>query len=306
MSGALPWDGLEQASSGFPQARRRQHAQRAGEHGGLVRKDVSEQIRAENRVEKSGVAQQHHRHAVDELVIEGHARMGPRLVFDDLVPERADFQHVGLVHVGESSAPPGRGLEAYSRDAPHLRLPVHHGVPSRGLAAGLEAPAGLAIVEAARQLADHDQVHSLHAFRTQWTGIGQGGRDRRGPQVRIQVEGLADAEQPRLGLLLLRLAVPARTAHGTQQDDSGFACPRQGLGRQGFPRRVDRRAADQRLLDLHVRGHAVEHLQRLGHDLGADAVARQGQHAGHGAPQMPRSEETPARLRCSSLFRALT
>lgn len=62
----------------------------------------------------------------------------------------------------------------------------------------------------------------------------------------------------------------------TTSDASHTACVSAGYG---VARRVDRTSADQRLAVFELMAvlgsDAVEHLHRLAHDLGADAVSRQ-------------------------------
>jgi len=67
--------------------------------------------------------------------------------------------------------------------------------------------------------------------------------------------------------------LPARTADGAEQDGVGVAARVERLARQRLADRVDRSAAEQVPLDLQVERQCVEHAQRLGRDLRADAIA---------------------------------
>jgi hypothetical protein len=51
MSGALPWLGSYKALAALVQRRRRQHADRAGQHRRLVGQDVAEHVAGDDHVE---------------------------------------------------------------------------------------------------------------------------------------------------------------------------------------------------------------------------------------------------------------
>src|SRR6266568_2019232 len=64
----------------------------------------------------------------------------------------------------------------------------------------------------------------------------------------------------------------------SEQDGVGFCCELQRRRRQGIARGIIRCAADGSLLELELQAFAPEgrqHLDRLGDDLGADAVSGQ-------------------------------
>ena len=137
----------------------------------------------------------------------------------------------------------------------------------------------LAEVDAARQLADHEDVDALELLGLQRRGRGELGRRRDGPQVREQAERLADREQALLGAVLHGNVGPLRPADGAEQDARRrlAGCDRRvGQRRAGG---VVRRAADQCVLELELqrvlRRDALEHAHGRGRDLGADAVAGQ-------------------------------
>ena len=103
--------------------------------------------------------------------------------------------------------------------------------------------------------------------------------DRRA-QVRVDVELPADADQARLGPH--RAAVPLRAADRAEQHRVGRAAGRERLRGQRVADRVDRRAAEELLLDLDVERQRLEHAHGLGHHLGPDPVAGQADDRGYG------------------------
>src|SRR5207245_7372824 len=110
---------------------------------------------------------------------------------DDATPEARRVEHVRLVDRDERAAPRGRELEAAPDDALDLRRVILERVED----CAVIAHAARAEVQAADQLAhDHEIDVTL----------------RRRAQVRVDVELLAQAEQPRLGPDTA--AVPLRAA----------------------------------------------------------------------------------------------
>src|SRR5207237_2638631 len=95
----------------------------------------------------------------------------------------------------------------------------------------------------------------------------------------VEVELLAQGEQPALRALLLWQAVPLGPAHGAEEDRVGPPAERQRLGRQWPVGGVDRGTADQRLLELErhpgSRADGAQHAHRLRCYLLPDAVAGQ-------------------------------
>ena len=144
---------------------RGQHAERAGDDGGLVGENVAEEIFGEHDIVVARLVHQVHGHGVDVLVLDGDVgELGGDLVHRG-APELRDFKHVGLVDAGEFFAALLRELEGDAGHAGHFIAGVAHGVP--GFACGLVPLAGLAEVEAAEQLADEENVGAVDDLGTQ-------------------------------------------------------------------------------------------------------------------------------------------
>ena len=99
-------------------------------------------------------------------------------------------------------------------------------------------------------------------------------------QVRVEPERLANAEKPLLGPRLCRVGrVPLGSADRREQNRVSAVRRLECRLRQRRPGRVDRGPAEKSLGELEAhpvpRADDVEDLDRLGGDLGADAVARQ-------------------------------
>ena len=119
--------------------------------------------------------------------------------------------------------------KAGARDPLDLGRVVEALIARGGLAARL-----LAEVDAAGQLAHHEQVGALDDLALERAGVVERLQRPDGPQVGVEAEPLAQAEQPLLGARLVGVGgVPLRAA------DRGRAARRRRLGR----RRASRRSA---------------------------------------------------------------
>ncbi len=136
------------------------------------------------------------------------------------------------------------------------------------------APA-VAEVDAAGQLADHQQIGAGHQIGAQRAGAEQ---RRAGPhraQVRVQAETLAQPQQALLGPRGGRVGrVPLRPSDGAEQDGVGAPARLQRLVGERGPVQVDRRAADHLLGELELADRLQQAASRRD-DLGADPVAGQ-------------------------------
>ncbi|KAG1377117.1 hypothetical protein G6F60_015339 [Rhizopus arrhizus] len=86
----------------FAQRRRRQQAQRAGQHRGLIGEDVAEHVLGDDHVVLARLGQQVHGHRINQLVFQCHVR--EFLAADacgHVTPQARGFQHGGLVHRGD-------------------------------------------------------------------------------------------------------------------------------------------------------------------------------------------------------------
>ena len=274
------------------EAGRRQHADGAGEHGGLVAQDVAEHVGGDDDVELPGVADELHGAVVHQHVVELHVAV-TLLVADarhHLAPQLGGFQHVGLVHRGHPAPPAAGGVEGHPGDAFDLRSGVDQGVDAPFAAVGLGGDAlGVPEVDAAGQFAHDHEVRPLHHLGLE----GRGPRQRREqldrPQVGEQPQLLAQRQQGPLRTDGVVQPVPLGSAHGSQHHRVAGLGHGQDIIGQGFPVGIDGRAAHQPL--LHVDGeaeniaHLAQHRHGLRHHFRADAVARKHRYLmTHGPP----------------------
>jgi len=268
---------LVEPDAAVAEARRGQHAERAGDLGGLVRQDVAEQVLGDDHVEAARVPHQQHRARVHELVDQRHVGEALGHLLDHLHPELRGLEHVGLVHVRHVLAAPARRLEGHPADAGDLDLVVHHRVARLALAADDAHPARLAEVQAAGQLAHHQQVDAVDDLGAQRRGLDQRREHAGGTQVGVQAQLLADAQQALLGAPVHRQRVPLRPAHGAEQHGTALLGQRHRLVAQRRPVGVDRRPADPLVGELELqpvaRRHRLQRAPRLAGHLGADPVA---------------------------------
>ena len=156
---------------------RRQHADRAGQHGGGIRQDIAEHVAGDDDVELLRRTYQLHCCVVDIHVVQRDVRILGVHLGDDLFPELEGLQHVGLVDAGQAVAALAGGLEGDMGDAADFGLRVAHGVEALALA-GERAidrnahTARLAEIDVAGQFADDQDIESGHHLRLQRGGAG--------------------------------------------------------------------------------------------------------------------------------------
>ena len=261
----------------------RQHADRAGEHGRLIGKNVAEQIACHHHIELLGIAHQLHGCIVHQHMTQGDVRVLGRHLAHHIAPQLRGLQHIHLVHRTQPALTFSRGLEGDMGDAADFRLAVDHGVDAHALAVtGLDA-AWLAEVHITGQLAHDQDVQTRHHFGLQARCGGKLGKHHRRAQVGKQLEILANGEQAPLGALRPWQAVVARTADGAQQYRIGRPRLRLRPRGIGFAGGVHRAAAQQPLFQRHIQSmialQGVQDLHRLGDDFRTDPIARQNQYA---------------------------
>src|SRR5439155_7781668 len=159
---------------------RRGKAEAAGHGRGDVREDVAEHVLGDDDVDRLRARDDLHREAVDERVPAADVPVLERDDVDDAAPELRGVEHVGLVDRDERLAATARELEAAAHDALDLRRVVLAGVEYGPVL----ARSARAEVQPADQLTDDDEVDFALLRRA---------------QVRVDVERLAQPEQPLLG-----------------------------------------------------------------------------------------------------------
>ena len=174
---------LEQARTVAAKGGRWKHADRAGEHGGLIAEDVSEQVPREQHVELAWTAHQLHRGVVHIHVADLHIAVGGGHRIHPVPPQLAHIQHVGLVHGAEVAATfPGQ-VEGHLGNAIHLAGGVGHRVEATLFSVGLDPSLGLPEVDPAGEFPHHHQVHTLDHLRTQAAGTDERRNDLHRAQV---------------------------------------------------------------------------------------------------------------------------
>ena len=104
--------------------------------------------------------------------------------------------HVGLVDGEDPLAPGSGGIEGHLRDPDDLGPAVLHGV--QGRLPVVDEPAGLCVIEPARQLSHDHQVRAVDAVSTEWRRIREGGQDAYRTDVRVTPHLLPQRQECRL------------------------------------------------------------------------------------------------------------
>ena len=195
---------------------------------------------------------------------------------DDLIaPQARALEHVGLVDRRHLAPARDGRLEGDLGNAADLLPAVGAGVVGR-----ITLAPALAEVDAARELAHHQQVGALDALGAQRAALVQrrDGLDR--PQVCEQPHPGAQRQQGLLGAGVVGVGgVPLGTAHGSQQHGVGCLTGLQHAVRQWLAVGVDGASANGvRLpvdLDAVELRDVIDQATGLPHHLGSDAVTRQ-------------------------------
>ena len=212
----------------------------------------------------------------DVRIVAAHLR-------DYVPPELRHFEDVCLVDGEELLAPRPGKIEAHFRDPPDLRLGIDHGVDPDPLAVLDPDAAGLAEIGVAQEFTDDHEIDPPDDLRLERRGVDQILEDDDRPEVGVEAEPRAEAEEAPLRPEAVVERFPFRAAHGAQE----YGVARHGhlqdiLGQRGAEPVVGR-PADQPLLHLEpdagACGHDVEDLPRLPHDLRPDPVAGEDRYA---------------------------
>ena len=270
-------DRLIQAAGALAQRGGRHHADAARDLAGLVGENVAEHIFRHNDVKLRRVLADLHGTVVHEhLAVLDLGVLGLQAVHDG-APQAAGVQHVGLIHTGQLFAALHRRLKADAANALDLVLGVGHRVDSDLLAVLLDGLV-LAEVDASDQLTHNDEVNTLvNDGLFQRGSVRQLRPDLGRAVVGVEAHARAQTQQPLLGALVAGQSLPLGAADGTEQDTvRAFALFQLGC-RQRITEFVDGFAAHVGAgvgEGVAVPGRdLIQDAHRLGHDLGAGAVA---------------------------------
>ena len=270
-------NGLVKAQRARAQTGRGQHADGAGNHGGLVRQDIPEQVAGQNHVKPGRIDHQLHGGVVHIQMAELNIRIF-LIVYPGhhLTPQPGGGEHIGLVHRGHLARAQFGAFKGPPGDALDFMHAVAHLVHGRVSVLAAEAAAEIHVPG---ELAHHQHVQAvLYQFAFQRGGRLERGEQPGRAQVGVQPQGRADAQESGLGPLFYREIFPFGPAHRAQEHRVGPQAIVHRLLGQGLAGFVDGRAPDQTGLDAEfvakLRARRGQHLERLGHDLRANAVAR--------------------------------
>lgn len=216
------------------QAGRREQADGAGDDRGLVRDDVAKEVAGDDdAVKGTGVLDEQHGGAVDELVLE--LKLGELLADDvghSLAPEAAGGEHVGLVQRPDLGGRVlGQGEEAgESGDALDLGAAVGLGVAG---VAGAVILGAVTKVDTTGKLTDDNEVSAAADLGLEGRAVDEGlGSKVARAKVAIGAELLAELQETLLGADGGRGA-PFGTANGTEKDGIGSLGGVEGLIGEG-------------------------------------------------------------------------
>lgn len=259
-----------------------QHAERTGDHGHFIAKDIAEEVFSDEHVEAARRFDELHGGVIDVEMGERHVGVFLGDFDHRLAPEHGIGEHVGFVHAGDVLAAKLGGFERDVGDADDLALFVNHGVDDLNVAIGeCGAAFWLAEIHAAGKFADAEHVKT--AFDEVGADRGRGGQGRVADartEIGEEAKMLAQGQEcTALGLLIGGEFFPLWPTDGAEKDGVAGLAGGDGFGREGLAHGVDGGTADELVVvfkrDAGAGGDGVEDAEGLGHDFGADAVPRE-------------------------------
>ena len=175
-----------------------------------------------------------------------------------------------------------------------------HGIDTNAIAFFAQDAARLSKINVTRQLADDHQIQPGDNFRFERRGIGQFRKNNCRSQIREKIALFAQAKNGLFGPMFAWQRIVFWPADRTKQYRIGVLRKLQGRGGQWMPMLVVGRTADHRRFCFDFQTVAtqyLEHLECLGHNFGADAIASHdcNFHTSH-LIKKPRLVERPRRL----------
>ena len=162
-----------QAFAAFVQRGGGQHADGAGEHGGLVAQNVAENVAGGDYVKLFGRAHELHGGVVHIHVRKLHVGIIFGHFVEDFFPQFGGFQYVGLVHAAQFFAALLRRFEGDFGNAADFGFTVFHGVVAFAFAVFQRADATrFAEVDVAREFAHDEDIQSGHHFGFERGSVG--------------------------------------------------------------------------------------------------------------------------------------
>ena len=170
-------------------AGRRHEAERADQSAALIAQDVAEQILHHHHVELGRVETQVRGGRVDQHVQHVDVGEARSLLLHDLVPQHARLEDVALVDVVQHALALRRELEGEPHHAPDVLLVVAQRLRDEASPSLVRAPVLVAGVQAAEQLAHHDEIEAVADDPvSQRRDVGELGGQHDRPKVREGLE----------------------------------------------------------------------------------------------------------------------
>ena len=228
-------------------ARRWQQPDRSGKNRRFVSQNIAEHILGHDHVELGRPLDEHHRHRIDQNVLELNIWIGGPNFGHDLAPQSRRFDNVRFVDRGDLRATRSGQIERKPRDPVDLMLAVNERVQRRAAAPLEPLPPRPAKIQTAGQLAHNHHVDAGHDLGLNRRRVGQCRHHRHWAEIGEQPHAFTERQESQLRPGFGIWVVPLRTADRAKQDRVRlFAllqvfCPeRDSMG-------IDRGAANQQL-----------------------------------------------------------
>ena len=270
-------DGLIQTDSTITQAGGRNHTDRAGNHTGLIRKNITKHILGYDDIKLRGIPDQLHSGIIHQHIAVFHLGVLLSHCIADLTPQLGGIQHIGLIDHSYFFAAFQCHLKGNMHQTLNLVRAVAHHIGSFLLAVYFLGDM-LAKIHAADQLAHDHQINAaLYDLGLQRRSKRQLLKHTGRTHIGIQPHSRTQPQQTTLGTQLARQSIPLIAADSTQQHTVAGQTSGDGILGQRYAVLVDRAAAHIHFfiyeLMAEFAADSIQHFQCLVHDLRPDTVA---------------------------------
>ena len=146
---------------------RGEHAEGAGQHGGLVREDVAKEVLGDDHIEGGRPGCEEHCGGIDEAMLQLDVGVVSADLSHDLAPEAARREHVRLINGGHRLSSRARQLKGDHGNTMDLIFVIRQRVNGAATCWRHLFTRRLAEVETAGELAHHEHVNALQTLGLQ-------------------------------------------------------------------------------------------------------------------------------------------
>ena len=273
--------GLIESEAALIKGCRGQHSDRSRDHGGFIRKNISEHVLGYHNVELLRILHKLHGTVINQHIRKLNLRIICGHLMDNLSPESGGIQNICLIYAGHLFPALSCNFKSGLCNAADFILVVLQRIHRSEDAVLLFRPA-IAEIQTSGQLTDDDEIK----FPSSLSGCKRAGSRKLreqigGTQIGIQSECLPDCQKSCLRTLFGRKLIPGRgfriSPDGAHQNGiaalcnvNGFLCQRNAVTVYGAPSHQNIRIMNGMSVLL---TDTIQYLSGFGNNFRADSVS---------------------------------